>query len=202
MIISREELLKHSGKDYYDGVLLHARWAYQILGPDKVLPIGNIMAFRAPMKVDTKFMVDVEDRIAKDFIQSDDAINFVWEIPDLSSIGGVYFQRLFVATAANILSDNIKAPIKVDGDDIFVLKEHTQRKVTQFEGKASVSISCPRNGAILGHLGINVKAGDKAPIFAFSTNMTDEQCGKFMIDCNNAFYEITKSCFVATTKVI
>jgi hypothetical protein len=202
MIIDREALKKHSGSDYYDGVLLHARWAYQILGAEKVLPIGNVIAFRSPMKVDIKFMIDVEDRIAKDFIHSDDAINFVWEIPDISPIGGVYFQRLFATAVGNILSTYVDSKVEIDGDDIIVHKEHTQNGVTQLQGKASVSISCFRNNAVLGHLGINVVAGSEAPVFAYSSNLTDEQCGKFMVECNNAFYEITKSCFIATTKVI
>lgn len=214
MIIDRKTLVKHTSVDYYDGLLLHARWAYQICGPEKVLPIGNIIAFRAPMKVDTKYMVDVEDRIAKDFIQSEDAINFVWELPDVSPLTGVFFQRLFATAVGHIMvkhinNDPIKdrlppesAQVEIDGDDIMVHDEFTQRGVTQLKGKASVSISCPRNGAILGHLGINVKAGDKAPNFAYSTNFSDETCEKFMVECNNAFYDITKSCWIATTKVI
>lgn len=212
MIITREQLKKHSGCDYYDGILLHARWAYQICGPDKVLPIGNIIAFRSPMVVDNKYMVDVEDRIAKDFIHSEDAINFVWELPEHSAISGVYFQRLFATTVGNILLKYINenntynkrdlAQIEIDGDDILVHDPFTNRGVTQLKGKASVSISCVRNNAILGHLGINVNAGDKAPIFAYSSKLADHQCEQFMVDCNNAFYAITKDCFIATTKTI
>ena len=81
MIITNEDLKKHTGSDYYDGVLMHSRWAYQIFGKEKMLPIGNIIVFRSPMDVQTKFLVDLEDRIANDTIKSKDAFNFCWEIP-------------------------------------------------------------------------------------------------------------------------
>ena len=37
----------------YDGNLIHSRFAYKFFR-DKTLPIGNIVAFRAPMQVEAE----------------------------------------------------------------------------------------------------------------------------------------------------
>ena len=66
----------------YDGLLIHKRFAYNYFRK-KTLPIGNIVAFRAPMNVQAEGMIDSEDVLQNDYIYSDDAINFCWEIPYL-----------------------------------------------------------------------------------------------------------------------
>ena len=87
----------------YDGNLIHGRFAYQYF-KKKTLPIGNIVAFRAPMLVETEGMIDHEDLLNSDFIYSDDCINFCWEIPNLCPLGAVAFQRLLNTQIANVLS--------------------------------------------------------------------------------------------------
>ena len=77
----------------YDGMLIHKRFAYTYFRK-KTLPIGNIVAFRAPMHVLANGMIDSEDILKNDFIYSDDAINFCWEIPNLDPFGAVAWQRL------------------------------------------------------------------------------------------------------------
>jgi len=186
----------------YDGKLLHSRFAYNFFR-EKTLPIGNIVAFRAPMKVQAEGMIDSEDVLNNDFIYSEDAINFLWEIPYLDSFGAVAYQRLLNTQIANILSTQyLKAPIEVDGDDLIVHKEHVQGGITQQKGKCSVSITYVKNGVALGHTGINIVAGKKAPAFAFSTNLTDDQATKFMNQVIELFYTINDDIFIATTKVI
>jgi len=186
----------------YDGKLLHSRFAYNFFR-EKTLPIGNIIAFRAPMQVETEGMIDSEDVLNNDFIYSDDAINFLWEIPNLDAFGAVAYQRLLNTQIANILSTKyINAPIEVDGDDLIVHKEHTQGGVTQQKGKCSVSITYTKNNVALGHTGINILAGKKAPAFAFSTNLTDEQVNSFMKDVIELFYTMNDDIFIATSKVI
>jgi hypothetical protein len=186
----------------YDGTLIHSRFAYRFFR-DKTLPIGNIVAFRAPMKVEAEGMVDSEDVLNNDFIYSDDAINFCWEIPYLDPFGAVAWQRLFNTQIANILSTQyLNVPIVVDGDDLIVQKEHTQGGVTQQQGKCSVSITYVKNNIALGHTGINIKAGKKAPAFAFSTNLTEQQANSFMSDVIKLFYTLNDDIFIATTKVI
>lgn len=185
----------------YDGNLIHARFAYRYFR-DRTLPIGNIVAFRAPMHVEAAGMIDLEDVISNDFIYSDDAVNFCWEIPNIDSFGAVSFQRLFNTQIANILTAIINKPIEVDGDDLIVHAEHTQHGIVQPKGKASVSITHLVNGAALGHTAVNVVAGKKAPAFAFSTNMTHEQVNEFMKKVVETFYKMTDNIFIATTKVI
>ena len=184
----------------YSGNLIHSSFAYSILRED-VLAIGNIIAFRAPMEV-TDNLVDLEDALEKDYIYSDDAINFCMELPNVDMFGAVCFQRLFNTQIANILSEIIGKHIKMKGDDIMVQAEHNQGGIVQQQGKASVSIACVRNGAALIHTGINITAGNKAPAFAYSTKLTDDQANEFMNRVINTFYEITDNIFVATAKTI
>lgn len=188
--------------DVYDGKILHSRFAYKLFRKN-TLPIGNIVAFRAPMVVEAAGMIDSEDILNDDFIYSDDAINFLWEIPNLDPFGAVSYQRLFNTQIANTLGIKyIQAPIEVDGDDLLVHKEHTQGGVTQTKGKCSVSITYSKNNVALGHTGINIVAGKKAPAFAFSTNLTDDQANQFMKDIIDIFYSMNEDIFLATTKVI
>lgn len=192
------------GKDeikIYDGNLIHSRFAYKYFGK-KTLPIGNIIAFRAPMHVEASGMIDNEDLINNDYIYSDDSINFCWEIPNLCPIGAVAFQRLFNTQIANILSTKyLKKPIEVDGDDLIVHSEHNQHGIIQQKGKCSVSITYSKNNVAIGHTGINIVAGKKAPAFAFSTYLTDNNCQEFMRDIIDIFYDTCDSLFISTTKI-
>jgi hypothetical protein len=202
MIITQETLKQITGCDFYDGAVLHSRFAYRFFRKN-TLPIGNIIAFRAPMKVEAEGMIDSEDMITNDYIYSDDAINFLWEIPNLDAFGAVAYQRLLNTQIANILSSKyLKAPIEVDGDDLMVHKEHNQGGVVQMSGKCSVSIAYTKNNVALGHTAINITAGKKAPAFAFSTNLSDEQTTAFMQDVVSLFYAMNDDIFLATCKVI
>ena len=186
----------------YDGTLLHSRFAYKFFR-DKTLPIGNIIAFRAPMKVEVEGMIDSEDVLNNDYIYSDDAINFLWEIPNIDAFGAVAYQRLLNTQIANILSSKyLNAPIEVDGDDLIVHKEHNQGSIVQQKGKCSVSITYTKNNVALGHTGINIVAGKKAPAFAYSTNLTNDQATSFMKDIIKLFYAMNDDIFIATSKVI
>jgi hypothetical protein len=186
----------------YDGSILHSRFAYKYFR-DRTLPIGNIIAFRSPMLVEAEGMIDTEDVLNNDYIYSDDAINFLWEIPNLDPFGAVAYQRLLNTQIANILSIKyLKAPIEVDGDDLIVYKEHNQGGVTQMKGKCSVSITYSKNNVALGHTGINIEAGKKAPAFAFSTRLGDEEANELMKTVIDIFYKMNEDIFLATTKVI
>jgi hypothetical protein len=168
----------------YNGDLIHDRFAYKLFRKD-VSPYGNIVAFRAPMYVSDN-LIDLEDTLAKAFIHSDDAINFCWEIPGMCPLGSVSFQRLFNTTLASLLGQLIQVPISMDGDDVMV----------------SVSIAYSKDDVALGHTGININAGKKAPGFAYSSKLTDEQVEKFMNAAITAFSMETKDQWIATTKII
>ncbi len=201
MKINKENLKQITGYDYYQGNLIHEPFAYKIFR-EKVLPIGNIIAFRAPMKVESDGMIDLEDVLAKDYIYSEDAISFCWEIPNLCPFGATAFQRLFNTQIANILYKLIQKPIEVNGDDILVHDEFEGSDgQLQNKGKASVSITYSKNNTALGHTAINIKAGMEAPNFAYSTNLNDEQCEVFIKDVIDCFYQLVDSIFVSTRKI-
>ena len=185
----------------YDGKLIHERFAYKFFRKD-VSPYGNIVAFRAPMYVEDA-LIDLEDTLSNDYIHSQDAINFCWEIPGLCPLGAVAFQRLFNTAIANILASSINKSIVVEGDDLLVQDEFTgsDNKV-QTSGKVSVSITYSKDNVTLGHTGINIIAGDKAPGFAYSSNLTDEQVNYFIESAINYFNSEVKDEFIATTKII
>ena len=187
----------------YDGLLIHKRFAYNYFRK-KTLPIGNIVAFRAPMNVLAEGMIDSEDILQNDYIYSDDAINFCWEIPNLDPFGAVAYQRLFNTQIAMILSNRyLKKPIEVDGDDFMVHDEFEGSDGSlQKIGKCSVSITYSKDNVAIGHTGININAGRKAPPFAYSTKLTDEQANAFMKDVIDLFYNLNDDIFIATTKVI
>tara|TARA_R110002020_G_scaffold162162_1_gene347632 strand:+ start:2598 stop:3179 length:582 start_codon:yes stop_codon:yes gene_type:complete len=185
----------------YDGNLIHKRFAYEYFRKD-VSPYGNIVVFRAPMYVKDA-LIDLEDTLSNDFIHSQDAINFCWEIPNLDPLGAVSFQRLFNTAIANILATIIKKPILMDGDDLMVQDEFvgTDDKVRK-SGKVSVSITYSKDNVALGHTGINIIAGDKAPGFAYSSNLTDDQINYFIQAIIDYFNAEVQDQFVATTKII
>jgi len=188
-------------QDIYDGSLIHKRFAYEYFRKD-VSPVGNIVAFRAPMEVKDN-LIDLEDTLTDDFISSKDAINFCWEIPNMCPLGAVSFQRLFNTAVAQILSDYIKLPISMKGDDLMVVDKFTGSDGEEREeGKVSVSITYSKENVSLGHTALNIDAGEGAPGFAYSSKLSDEDVEGLMIKvCNYFNYEIRDQ-FVATTKVI
>jgi hypothetical protein len=148
-------------------------------------------------------LIDLEDSLSDDYIHSQDAINFCWEIPGVCPFGAVSFQRLFNTAVANILSGIIQKGIMIDGDDIMVQDKFVGNddKVRE-SGKVSVSITYSKDNVTLGHTGINIKAGDKAPGFAYSSNLSDDQVDYFINAVVDYFNDEVKDQFVATTKII
>lgn len=188
-------------QDIYDGSLIHKRFAYEYFRKE-VSPVGNIVAFRAPMEVKDN-LIDLEDTLTDDFISSKDAINFCWEIPNMCPLGAVAFQRLFNTAVAQIISEYIKLPITMKGDDLMVIDKFTGSDGEERDqGKVSVSITYSKDNVTLGHTALNIDAGKDAPGFAYSSKLSDEDAESFMIKvCNYFNYEIRDQ-FVATTKVI
>jgi len=184
----------------YDGNLLHQRFAFRYF-TDGVSPLGNIIAFRGEMEVLADTMIDQEDVMAEAFIWSKDAINFLWEIPILgnNAFAAVAYQHLFNSQIAKILSkaEFLNKPIQLNGDDLMVADPNFPNG----KGKCSVSITHLKQGAALGHTGINVLAGDKAPAEAYSTRLNDQQVIDFIRQVDALFDELNQALFVATTKV-
>lgn len=179
----------------YSGELIHQRFAYKYFR-DKVSPIGNLIAFIAPAQVDVG-LIDLEDALQKDYIYSEKMIHFCWEIPCIhDGFGAVAFQRLLNINIADILAKLTKLPVMVDGDDIMVIIGEGKT------GKASVSITYCDNGVAFGHTGINIIAGEKAPSFAFSTNLDDNTAMTFIDEVTKYFTWATRDMFIASSKVV
>ena len=170
-------------QEKYNGDFIHGRFAYEQFRKE-VSPVGNVVAFRAPMDVKEN-LIDLEDTLTDDFIASEDAINFCWEIPNLGPLGAVSFQRLFNTEIAKFLSKRINAPIEMDGDDLMV-----QKLFVGSDGEAR------EKGKV------SVMAGQKAPGFAFSSELSDEEAQAFMHEVIEYFNAEVKDQFVATTKIV
>ena len=91
----------------------------------------------------------------------------------------------------------------VQGDDLMVNDEFvgSDDKVQQ-SGKASVSITYSRENVAIGHTGINVRAGEKAPGFAYSTNLNKDGQEALMTQVVNMFNEEVADIALATSKII
>jgi len=185
----------------YNGDLIHKRFAYQFFKKD-VSPYGNIVAFRAPMFVSDN-LIDLEDSLSKDYIFSDDAINFCWEIPNMCPTGAVAMQRYLNTAIANILSNLIDKPLEMRGDDIMVYDTFIGSDKKEYNiGKVSVSITYSKDNVAIGHTGINIRAGKKAPGFAYSSNLSDAGVLNLMENVIKHFNIEVKDMQIATTKVI
>lgn len=185
----------------YNGDLIHKRFAYRFFKKD-VSPYGNIITFRAPMFVSDN-LIDLEDSLSNDYIFSDDAINFCWEIPNLCPIGAVAFQRLLNTSIANSLSFLINKPIEMRGDDMMVHDKFIGSDKKEYEvGKVSVSITYSKDNVAVGHTGININAGKKAPGFAFSSKLNDQQVQQLQMNVIDYFNSEVADIQRATTKII
>lgn len=185
----------------YNGDLIHKRFAYQYFKKD-VSPYGNIVAFRAPMFVSDN-LIDLEDSLSKDYIFSDDAVNFCWEIPNMCPLGAVAMQRYLNTAIANILSNLIDKPLEMRGDDIMVYDTFIGSDKKEYNiGKVSVSITYSKDNVAIGHTGINIRAGKKAPGFAYSSNLSDAGVLNLMENVTKHFNIEVKDMQIATTKVI
>jgi len=183
----------------YSGDLIHSPFAYKFYRKN-LPPLGAIICFRGKMDV-KEHLIDLEDALDDDFIYSEDALNFCWEIPNMNPIGAVAFQRLFSNLVGKHISDVFggELDIYIKGDDIMIFKELDH----SFDSKKlSVSITKCENGTAYGHLGLNNNAGEKAPSFAGSLNMNDDQVRVFMDQIQDLFYSTLEDINQASRKVI
>ena len=186
----------------YDGSYLRSRFAYDHFR-DETHPVGNIIAFRSPINVEVKDLVDKEAIIREEGLFSDDAVNFCMEIPNISLFAGVCFHRIFNSCMGNILaSEFLKCDVEIDGSSIIIHKEIKEDGIIKTRGKASVGDVTLVNGAALIHTGINIKSGKKAPATAYSTNLSDDEAIIFMHKGIEYFYGVLHEIFLETTKKV
>ena len=83
-----------------------------------------------------------------------------------------------------------------------VYDEFIQRGIVQTKGKASVSITYSKDNVALGHLAVNIIAGNRAPQFAYSTNLSPEQSKHYMEAVCAQFNYMTKNMWIAANKIL
>jgi len=186
----------------YDGTYLRRRFAYDHF-LDKTQPIGNIIAFRSPIKVDVKSLID-KDLIIKGMpLCSDDAINLCLEIPNINMFSGVCFQRLFNSGVGNMLaSEFLKCDVEIDGANIIIHKECEDRGIIKTRGVASITDVNMVDNAVLIHTGIHISAGEHALTTSYSTKLSDDQCIILMRKSIEFFYGVLHEIFVETSKKV
>lgn len=132
----------------------------------KTLHLGDsIVAFFGEMDVTPEHMVDVEDVIAKDFIYSPMAVNFIIELFDISLEATILYQRAFMNIIEEVLNTfkvfaHTSYTVTLDGDDIFLSIDDKP------EGKLSVSIATVSHVSGLIHTGLNMQLNSKVPVLA------------------------------------
>ncbi len=188
--------------DVYDGSYLRKRFAYDHF-LDKTQPIGNIIAFRSPIKVEVTNLVDKDKILNDDVILSDEAINFCMEIPNNNLFGGICFQRIFNSCVGNLLASNfLKCDVEIDGPNIIIHKEREEEGIIRTKGIASVTDVNLVDGAVLIHTGIHINAGRKAHPSSYSTGLTEDEGIVLMREGIEFFYGILHEIFVETTKKV
>jgi hypothetical protein len=65
-----------------------------------------------------------------------------------------------------------------------------------------VSITYSKDNVAIGHTGINIKAGNKAPGFAYSSNLNEDEVQAFIEHVVNYFNSEVKDIQIATSKII
>lgn len=128
----------------YTGVELRPHFLLTELG----LKGSAIGAFIGACQVKTEHLVDWEDRLANDHIQARLMVHFIGEFFGISLREGVLAQRLFMASAAQLLNEKLASKgVRVlrSGDDLFI-----------GDRKLSVSIVTASPVSQLLHVGINI----------------------------------------------
>lgn len=138
----------------YNGSQLHSHFGYE-----NGVNGDSIVSFVGPAEV-KEHLVDCEDKLKNDFINSEQMLHFIIEIFDISLREMVVWQRLFITQTIDflkVLAIPNSINIRRERDDIFVRDK-----------KFSVSIATlsPVSGLI--HVGLNIKVGENCPVIASS----------------------------------
>ncbi len=126
----------------YDGSQIGSLWAYTRFGARE----DSIVCFRGSCNIPLKHMIDLEDRIHDEKIESPDMLHFIAEHFDVPSLKMAYArQRLLACIAGEILKDKGFIVMR-KGDDLFYNG-----------GKLSISIASTSTVSCKIHFGMNVE---------------------------------------------
>lgn len=133
------------GRIDYDGSQIGSLWAYTVYKAQE----DSIVCFRGSCDVSIGHMIDLEDRLNEERIESPDMIHFIVEHFDSTSVALAYTrQRLLASIALEALKDRAVAVTR-SGDDLFYRGE-----------KMSVSIASASPVSAKIHFGINVRSAE------------------------------------------
>jgi uncharacterized protein len=126
----------------YDGSQIGSLWAYTRFG----IQDDSIICFRGSCNIPLKHMIDLEDKIHNEKIESPDMLHFIVEHFDTPSLKVAYArQRLLACIAAETLKD-MGFLVNRRGDDLYY-----------DNGKLSISIASTSAISCKIHFGINVR---------------------------------------------
>ncbi|HTX44251.1 MAG TPA: DUF366 family protein [Methanocella sp.] len=133
------------GRIDYDGSQIGSLWAYARFGVRE----DSIVCFRGRCGIPLEHMIDLEDRIRNEKIESPDMLHFIAEHFDEPSLKIAYArQRLLACIAAETLTD-MGFLVDRSGDDLFFNG-----------GKLSISIASTGAVSCKIHFGMNVESED------------------------------------------
>jgi hypothetical protein len=166
----------------YDGSQLSSHFIYKNTGVMGDACISFIGACDIPYK----YMVDLEDELAKDTIYSTKMLHFIVELFARDIYFGVLFQNVIISEIQNeLLAYNIKK----HGDDLF------------FEDKKlSISICTVSLVSALIHIGINISSKD-TPVKTISLNDLNVDFKLFQTNILNRLEKEYTRIFKAVSKV-
>ncbi len=129
----------------YDGSQIGSLWAYVRFGVRE----DSIVCFRGSCDIPLKHMIDLEDRLHDEKIESPDMLHFIAEHFDSPSLRMAYArQRLLTCIAEEVLKDEGFLASR-SGDDLF------------YQGKKlSISIASTSAVSCKIHFGMNVECED------------------------------------------
>ncbi len=129
----------------YDGSQIGSLWAYTCFGIQE----DSIVGFRGRCSIPLKHMIDLEDMLHNEKIESPDMLHFIVEHFDEPSLKIAYArQRLLACIAAETLKD-MGFLVDRSGDDLFFNGE-----------KLSISIASTSAVSCKIHFGMNVECED------------------------------------------
>jgi hypothetical protein len=131
------------GRIDYDGSQIGSLWAYLRFGIQE----DSIVCFRGACSIPKKHMIDLEDRVHGEKIESPDMLHFIVEHFDEPSLRIAYTrQRLLACIAAEAL-EGLGFIVTREGDDLFY-----------DGGKLSISIASASAVSCKIHFGMNVES--------------------------------------------
>ena len=168
----------------YDGSILDRRFGYRF-AKDQISPYGEVIIFVAPIQTNT---------------QIKSAINICYQLPTGDLWGGIAFQRLYHASLGDIIANIEQAPVEIFEDAIIINKEFTQNGIQHLRGRVNLATIRLISGGVVGHVGIVLETGDKAPAPLYAMQFDNNGINTFVKEAEDRFHQLVKSIYIATEK--